>query len=75
MGPSAAPAHSPAWQRMGFALSRLSPWALAFCFTGAYFTMDKPQWSALNLGLCIAMPVIVLARLAWLLLGPQAHSH
>jgi len=61
----------PTWQRMGHTLAALSPWALAFCLTGAYFTLDKPGWSTLNLSLCIAMPVIMLARLAWVLLGPD----
>jgi hypothetical protein len=67
---SSAPT-APTWQRVGKALANFSPWALAFCLTGAYFTLDKPGWSTLNLSLCIAMPVIMLARLAWVLLGPD----
>ena len=61
----------PRWQCVGRALSAFSPWALAFCLTAAYFTMGKPDWLAWNLSFCIAMPVIMLARLAWVLFGPD----
>jgi hypothetical protein len=68
----------PRWHRIGHALSAFSPWALAFCLTAAYFTMDKPAWLYLNLAFCVAMPVIMVARLAWVLFGPpdaQSPSH
>jgi hypothetical protein len=61
----------PWWHRVGHALSAWSPWALAFCLTAAYFTMGMPGWLGLNLAFCIAMPVIMVARLAWLLFGPD----
>jgi hypothetical protein len=61
----------PRWHRIGHALSAFSPWALAFCLTAAYFTMDKPAWLYLNLSFCVAMPVIMVARLAWVLFGPD----
>jgi hypothetical protein len=61
----------PRWHRIGHALSSFSPWALAFCLTAAYFTMDKPAWLYLNLAFCVAMPVIMVARLAWVLFGPD----
>jgi hypothetical protein len=61
----------PRWHRIGHALSAFSPWALAFCLTAAYFTMDKPAWLYLNLAVCISMPVIVVARLCWVLYGPD----
>jgi hypothetical protein len=64
-------APKPRWHQIGHALSAFSPWALAFCLTAAYFTMGKPQWLTLNLAFCIAMPVIMVARLAWVLLGPD----
>lgn len=69
--PSQALAHLPLWHRVGHALASFSPWLLAFCLTGAYFTMDKPRWEGLNLALCIAMPVILVARLGWVLFGPK----
>jgi hypothetical protein len=71
-------APTPRWHQMGHALSAFSPWALALCLTAAYFTMDKPKWLYLNLAFCVAMPVIMVARLAWVLFGPddaQGPSH
>ncbi|MCV2358290.1 cytochrome b/b6 domain-containing protein [Paucibacter sp. TC2R-5] len=68
--PLATPGHPPS-RRVIDAPTRALHWLLAFSFTGAYLSAESERWHLLHVTLGYTVLGLVLARLAWGLVGPK----